>query len=89
MTERETASKAEIDLIQETYVDGVASVGVRQNVAKFDFYQASLMMNEEGSEEQKEYRKISYRLSLPVAGLIELYEILGNIVKERKEGDQE
>ncbi|MBA5248215.1 MAG: hypothetical protein FE834_01570 [Gammaproteobacteria bacterium] len=74
-----------MDLIQETYVDGIASISVRQSVAKFDFYQASLVANEEGSEEQKEVRKLSYRLTLPMAGLIEMYEILGNIVKETKE----
>lgn len=88
MTKKEVTAKTDeapsMDLIQETYVDGIASISVRQNVAKFDFYQASLVMAEEGSKEQKEYRKISHRLALPMSGLTEMYEILGNIVKEKE-----
>jgi hypothetical protein len=42
-------------------------------------------MNEGSSGEQKEFRKVSHRLALPVTGLNEIYGILGNILKENKE----
>ncbi len=75
-----------MDIINETYVDGVATISIRQNVAKLDFYQASLVMNEEntGAEgQQQEFRKISHRLVLPVSGLVELHEILDKMRQDR------
>lgn len=71
-----------MDLIQETYVDGTASISIRQSVAKIDFYQASLITTEDSSDEQKESRKISHRITLPMSGLTEIYGILGNIINE-------
>jgi hypothetical protein len=90
MTKKDTKKVADsqpqtMELIQETYVDGVASISIRQNVAKIDFYQASPIMNKGESGEQKEFRKVSHRLALPVTGLNEIYGILGNILKENKE----
>ncbi|RUA05869.1 MAG: hypothetical protein DSY43_03620 [Gammaproteobacteria bacterium] len=78
-----------IDLIQETYVDGTASITIRQNVAKIDFYQASPVVNEDSSGEQKEFRKVSHRLILPVAGLAEIHGILSKIIKESQKDNKE
>jgi hypothetical protein len=59
--------------------DGVASVGIRQNIAKIDFYQASPIIDENNTNEQRELRKISRRLILPISGLVELHGILDDI----------
>jgi hypothetical protein len=80
----EVAKPQTINLIDETYVDGTASISIRQNVAKIDFYQASPVMGKDDTDEQKEFRKISHRLVLPVAGLAEIHEILDKIIKQNQ-----
>ncbi|WXU00445.1 MAG: hypothetical protein Ctma_1160 [Catillopecten margaritatus gill symbiont] len=85
MTTEKTTAQQPMELVQETYVDGVASIGIRQNVAKIDFYQASPVTNEEGTDDKQEFRKVSHRLVLPMAGLLEIHEILDKIIKENQE----
>ncbi len=80
----EVAQPQTINLIDETYVDGTASISIRQNVAKIDFYQSSPVIDEDGIDEKKEFRKISHRLVLPVAGLAEMHEILDKIIKQNQ-----
>jgi hypothetical protein len=41
-----------------------ASISIRQNVAKIDFYQALPIMDKDGADEQREFRKVSHRLVL-------------------------
>ena len=72
------------ETVNETYVDGVASVGIRQNIAKIDFYQASPIIDENNTNEQRELRKISRRLILPISGLVELHGILDDIMEKMK-----
>lgn len=74
------------ELIQETYVDGLASISTRQNVAKLDFYQALAVIDEDPSN-QKEFRKVSHRLSLPTSSLVDIYETLDKIIKERNKAE--
>jgi hypothetical protein len=45
------------------------SISIRQNVAKIDFYQALPIIDKDGADEQREFRKVSHRLVLPVTGL--------------------
>ncbi|SMN11217.1 hypothetical protein SPBRAN_1457 [uncultured Candidatus Thioglobus sp.] len=70
--------------VNEVYMDGTASISIRQNVAKIDFYQASPVPNEEGSDKQRELRKVSHRLVMPVSGLSEMREVLDQIMKQNQ-----
>ncbi|MDC9714319.1 MAG: hypothetical protein PSN36_00630 [Gammaproteobacteria bacterium] len=79
----------QMDLINETYVDGTLSIGVRHNVAKIDFYQAMPILNEDDVEEQREMRKASHRLVLPVTGLVEMHGILEKVISSIKEKSAE
>jgi hypothetical protein len=78
-------TQPQANLIDEMYVDGTASISIRQNVAKIDFYQASPIMSKDGADEKREFRKISHRLVLPVTGLAEIREILDKIIKQTQE----
>ncbi len=84
MTKNEENNSQVMESINEVYVDGVTSIGIRQNIAKIDFYQASPIVDENNTDEQKESRKISHRLILPVAGLVELHGILEDIMEKLK-----
>jgi hypothetical protein len=53
-------------------IHGTASISIRQNVAKIDFYQALPIMDKDGADEQREFRKVSHRLVLPVTGLADI-----------------
>lgn len=83
-TQTTETNAQQMELISETYVDGVVSVGVRQNVAKIDFYQAFPLMNKENPNEQQELRRTSQRLILPISGLFEFQEILEKLVNDIK-----
>ncbi|VVM17285.1 hypothetical protein BSPWISOXPB_9486 [uncultured Gammaproteobacteria bacterium] len=90
MEKKEVSSTPEVaqpqaDLINEMYVDGTASISIRQNVAKIDFYQALPIMDKDGADEQREFRKVSHRLVLPVTGLAEIREILDKLIKQTQE----
>ena len=87
VAEKNQASQS-MELVEETYVDGTASISIRQNVAKIDFYQASPVMNEDGSSDQKEFRKVSHRLVLPVAGLSEIHDILDKVKKDNQKNTE-
>ncbi|AYQ55940.1 hypothetical protein BTHERMOSOX_743 [Bathymodiolus thermophilus thioautotrophic gill symbiont] len=84
MTKNEENNLQAMEIADEIYADGVLSVGIRQNIAKIDFYQAFPVADENNTNEQRELRKASRRIVLPVTGLIELHDILSNIMEKIK-----
>ncbi len=66
----------------ETYVDGVATISLRAQVAKIDCYQELGLTND---ADRKEIRRISQRLVMPVSALYELHHILEKALTAIKE----
>ncbi len=64
----------------EVFVDGVFNAGLRAGVAKIDFYQAIGFMDKE-----KEVRKVSQRIIMPIAAIYELQDLITQIVTKIKE----
>jgi hypothetical protein len=63
-------------LYQASKTKGVLKLMKNDIVAKIDFYQALPIIDKDGADEQREFRKVSHRLVLPVTGLAEIREIL-------------
>ena len=66
----------------QLFIDGVATVGLRQGVVRIDCYDAIAPTQEGG-----EARKLSHRLHMPVSAMVELQGMLANAIKQMQEAN--
>jgi len=66
----------------QLFIDGVATVGLRQGVVRIDCYDAVSPAVDGG-----EVRKLSHRLHMPVAAMVELQGMLANAIQQMQEAN--